>query len=53
MVKYENDVKNIKWFILGAAITSNMSFWSGEGSSNKKIVANLSNDGNTVTIKKE
>jgi hypothetical protein len=50
---YENDIKNIKWFILGAAISSNIRFWTGNGNTNKKFVANLSVDGKTVQLKRE
>ena len=50
---YENNIKNIKWFILGAAISSNIRFWTGNGNTNKKFVANLSVDGKTMQLKKK
>ena len=46
----QNDIKNVKWFILGAAISSNIRFWTGQGNTNKKFVANLSVDGKTVQL---
>lgn len=48
----KNDIKNIKWFILGAALSSNIRFWTGEGNTNKKYVMNLSVDGNTVQARR-
>lgn len=45
-----NNIKNIKWFILGAAISSNIRFWTGTGNTNKKYVANLSTEGDTVKL---
>lgn len=47
-----NDIKNIKWFIIGAAITSNIRFWTGNGNTNKKFVANMSVDGKSASIRK-
>lgn len=47
-----NDIKNIKWFIIGAAISSNIRFWTGNGNTNKKFVANMSVDGKSVSISK-
>ena len=48
-----NDIKNIKWFIIGAAISSNIRFWTGNGNTNKKFIASQSVDGKIVTLKKE
>ena len=47
-----NDIKNIKWFIIGAAITSNIRFWTGNGNTNKRFVANMSVDGKSASIHK-
>lgn len=41
----ENDIANVKWFVLGAAISGNIRLWTGSGSTNKYTV-NLSNEGN-------
>lgn len=49
---YDFKKENIKWFILGASITSNPRFWTGSGNTNKKFIANLSTDGKSITIKK-
>lgn len=47
----KNDIKNVKWYVLGAAISSNIRFWTGQGDTNKKYVANLSVDGKTATLR--
>ena len=48
----ENDIKNLKWFILGAALSSNIRFWTGSGNTNRKFVANLSVDGKSIQLKR-
>lgn len=50
---YDNNIRNIKWFILGAAISSNIRFWTGNGNTNKKYVANLSVDGKAMQLRKK
>lgn len=45
----ENDISNVKWFVLGAAISGNIRLWTGSGSTNKYTV-NVSRENQSVRI---
>lgn len=42
--------QNLKWFIFGASLTSNIRFWTGEGNTNKKFNMKMSNTGNSIEL---
>lgn len=46
----EFNLQNVKWFILGCAISSNIRFFTGEGDTNKKFNFNLSQSGDNIVI---
>lgn len=44
--------KNMKWFNIGASITSGRVFWVGEGGeTNKTFSSSLSSDGKIASVK--
>lgn len=45
----ENDIENIKWFVLGASISGNIRLWTGSGSTNKYTL-NVSQEENSVRL---
>ena len=42
-----------KWFLLGCAITAGEIFWKGEGSTNKGLTTEVSEDGTVINISSE
>lgn len=53
MTMGKNSIDNHKWFIIGAALSGNIKFWTGEGNTNKKIKVNFSEDNRTAILTAE
>lgn len=45
----ENNIENVKWFVLGASISGNIRLWTGSGSTNKYTV-NVSRENQSIRI---